>query len=217
MVVGLVRLEQGQIAVRFFVVVAVCGLMAGCTTGSIAPPRDQILYEVPQTSGANSMPQNAGSSDFTDRIEAALAHDVPTVSAEAGLSGTPIDDDRLNLAEYTLEQQRIDAAIAERELEAAREQLVIVQPDASVPHPVRGANIALYAKQTSHAVGEKRHGRGLNPFAPRGNCRRFASADEAQRVFLTEGGPERDPRNLDPDGDGFACAWDPEPYRRLGL
>ena len=27
------------------------------------------------------------------------------------------------------------------------------------------------------------------------------------------GGPERDPRGLDPDGDGFACDWDPAPFR----
>ncbi|NDH39999.1 MAG: hypothetical protein EBY45_06195 [Gammaproteobacteria bacterium] len=25
--------------------------------------------------------------------------------------------------------------------------------------------------------------------------------------------PERDPMGLDPDGDGFACGWDPEPFR----
>lgn len=206
---------------RFLVLGVLCGLAAGCTSGAIAPPRDQILYEVP-TSAPQPIPQVDGPDDFTRRIEAALAEDpsMPLASAApvpAGTAGTPIDDDRLNLAEYTLDQQRIDAAIAERELAEARERLVIVQPDASVPQPQAGANIALFASRTTHAVGEQRYSRGFNPFAPRGNCRRFASADEAQRAFLAEGGPERDPRNLDPDGDGFACAWDPEPYRRLSL
>ena len=28
------------------------------------------------------------------------------------------------------------------------------------------------------------------------------------------GGPERDSEGLDPDGDGFACGWDPAPFRR---
>lgn len=203
-----------------------CGLVAGCTSGAIAPPRDRVLYEVP-SSPIEPIPRVSEPDDFTSRIEAALADQPapattempasPSAPVTAGTAGTPIDDDRLNLAEYTLEQQRIDAAIAERELAEARERLVIVQPEATVPQPMTGANIALFAKQTTHAVGEQRYSRGFKPFAPRGNCRRFTSADEAQRAFLAEGGPERDPRNLDPDGDGFACSWDPEPYRRLSL
>ena len=205
---------------RNLVLGVLCGVAAGCTTAAIAPPRDQVLYEVP-TSAPQPMPQMTGRDDFTSRIEAALSVDPtaaqPGAVVPPGAAGTPIDDDRLNLAEYTLEQQRMDAAIAERELREAREQLVIVQPDATVPRAVEGANIALFAKRTSHAVGDQRYSRGFNPFRPRGNCQRFASADEAQRAFLAEGGPGSDPRNLDPDGDGFACGWDPEPYRRLSL
>ncbi len=48
----------------------------------------------------------------------------------------------------------------------------------------------------------------------RRNCARYASAEAAQAAFLSRGGPERDPMGLDPDGDGFACAWDPAPYRQ---
>ncbi len=48
----------------------------------------------------------------------------------------------------------------------------------------------------------------------RRNCARYASAEAAQAAFLARGGPERDPMGLDPDGDGFACAWDPAPYRQ---
>ena len=35
----------------------------------------------------------------------------------------------------------------------------------------------------------------------------------AQQAFLEAGGPERDRKGLDPDGDGYACAWDPTPFR----
>ena len=35
----------------------------------------------------------------------------------------------------------------------------------------------------------------------------------AQEAFLKAGGPERDRYGLDPDGDGFACRWDPTPFR----
>ena len=35
----------------------------------------------------------------------------------------------------------------------------------------------------------------------------------AQAEFLRRGGPDRDPKALDPDGDGFACSWDPRPFQ----
>jgi hypothetical protein len=44
--------------------------------------------------------------------------------------------------------------------------------------------------------------------------RTLPTQDAAQEAFLAAGGPERDRNNLDPDGDGFACWWDPEPFRR---
>ena len=34
-----------------------------------------------------------------------------------------------------------------------------------------------------------------------------------RRRSWSRGGPERDRKGLDPDGDGFACAWDPRPFR----
>lgn len=39
------------------------------------------------------------------------------------------------------------------------------------------------------------------------DCGDFDSSEEAQRRFLTDGGPENDPNGLDRDGDGFACEW----------
>ncbi|PIV74237.1 MAG: hypothetical protein COW55_10030 [Rhodobacteraceae bacterium CG17_big_fil_post_rev_8_21_14_2_50_65_11] len=78
-----------------------------------------------------------------------------------------------------------------------------------------GPNIIEYALVTSHPVGEQRHNR-LN-FAAGArherNCRAYRSDDLAQEAFLAAGGPERDRQALDPDGDGYACGWDPTPYR----
>ncbi|WP_256947378.1 hypothetical protein [Haematobacter genomosp. 1] len=92
------------------------------------------------------------------------------------------------------------------------------QQVAAVPLPQRtntGPNIVAYALQTTNNVGEQRYSR-VNPF--RGNmnasaCARYASPDLAQQAFLEAGGPENDRRSLDPDGDGFACDWDPTPFR----
>jgi hypothetical protein len=42
-----------------------------------------------------------------------------------------------------------------------------------------------------------------------GDCSSYPGALEAQRAFITAGGPELDPENLDSDGDGYACSYDP--------
>jgi hypothetical protein len=225
---------------RFVVAAIALGLLGACTSGAVTVPRDTVLYEVPRPAtpfaGSPAAAAPAPTEDFASRIGRAIDGGAPGAAAAAPdwsppsppaaaqgqprtttstAQASPLDDDRLNLNEYTLEQQRIDAAIAERELEAARRQLVVVQPEATVPQAAPGVNIALYAQQTTHRVGERRFQRPALAFASRGACRRFASADDAQRFFLANGGPARDPHGLDPDGDGFACGWDPEPFRRL--
>lgn len=208
-----------------------CGVLSACTSGNLPggnnPP---VLIEVPRP-GVDPYPANpadpyapypyatapraaAPEGDFTSRIEGAL--DGPAGTMGGMTAPTPLDDDRLNLTLYTIEQQKLDAAAAERELENARSQLVIVQPG-SLPDRVTGVNIALFAQQTTHDVGERRYARSLGGGGFGSRCGQFATGDEAQRAFLANGGPESDPNGLDPDGDGFACSWDPTPYRQLKL
>jgi hypothetical protein len=198
--------------------IIVCGVLAACTSTGVTVPDEQVLYEVPPAGGAST----SGGDDFTRTIEGALNEGAPPAYASpTGQAlpqwGTPIDDDRLNLMQWTLEQQKIDAAVAERELAEARSQLVVVQPG-PLPNRVEGVNIALYAQQTTNAVGERRYDRGMGAqVSGLGNCGRFRDQDAAQRAFLAGGGPEADRYGIDPDGDGFACRWDPTPYRQLAL
>jgi hypothetical protein len=105
---------------------------------------------------------------------------------------------------------------AER-LARARSQYTVVQPTAVPQRPGGGTgpSIVEFALQTTHAPGTpvyRRSGIRLNS-DPLANCGRYASADLAQEDFLASGGPERDRRGIDPDGDGFACGWDPRPFR----
>lgn len=105
---------------------------------------------------------------------------------------------------------------AER-LARARAQYQVVQPTAVPQRPggEGGSSLVEFALQTSHAPGTpvyRRSGLRLNS-DPLANCGRYASADLAQEDFLSSGGPERDRRGIDPDGDGFACGWDPRPFR----
>jgi hypothetical protein len=79
-----------------------------------------------------------------------------------------------------------------------------------------GPNLFNYALSTTHRVGEQRYTRRnlLRWQRWEAACAQFVNQDLAQEAFLAAGGPERDPENLDPDGDGFACWWDPAPFRQ---
>jgi hypothetical protein len=57
----------------------------------------------------------------------------------------------------------------------------------------------------------KRSGLGIRDV--NASCAKYASSDQAQQDFLAKGGPDRDRMGVDPDGDGFACSWDPRPFR----
>ena len=96
---------------------------------------------------------------------------------------------------------------------AAREQ---VQPTAVPQRPSNtGPNIVEYAINAPNVKGQEWYSRSLLTTQGRyqRNCADYSSPDEAQRDFLARGGPERDRRGIDPDGDGFACGWDPAPFK----
>lgn len=146
--------------------------------------------------------------------------DPMTGSINPGL-GTPIDvaTDRTTISD----EQNFDA-VAERETiasDAARieqnaEAYTVVQPTAVPQRPNEGApNVVAYALSTSNRLGERIYERSSLFSESRYDraCSGFSSQDEAQAEFLRRGGPERDRAGMDPDGDGFACQWNPMPYR----
>ena len=139
-----------------------------------------------QASPSNPAPQLAGSPRISDE------NDFQAVSARQSIES--------------------DAARLERQ----RAQYQQVQPVA-VPQRTEeaGPNIVRYALSTSNPKGVRVYSRsGINLKARnQRNCAEFASPDQAQVAFLDSGGPERDRKALDPDGDGYACGWDPAPYR----
>lgn len=97
-----------------------------------------------------------------------------------------------------------------------RAQYAVVQPTALPSRTGNNQpNVVAYALQTKHPRGTQVHRRlGLSSAAKTSrNCAAYSSADEAQIDFLARGGPAKDRLALDPDGDGFACNWDPAKYR----
>lgn len=118
-----------------------------------------------------------------------------------------------------ISEQSFDPTAPRGETEAERNarlsaQFETVAPEALPERPADTTNIVAYALSTTHRVGQEQHRRSPIQFRNHERaCAQFASQDLAQEEFLRRGGPERDPLNLDPNGDGFACWWDPEPFR----
>ena len=80
-----------------------------------------------------------------------------------------------------------------------------------------GPNIVQYALNAPNNRGQAIYSRSALSGEARfqRNCAKYNTPDDAQRDFLSRGGPERDRLGIDPDGDGFACGWDPTPFRAL--
>lgn len=92
----------------------------------------------------------------------------------------------------------------------------IITPTALPTRTGSGPNVVAFALSTKHAVGTKAYSRiGLTTQSRHQKaCAKYGSSSEAQSAFLTKGGPKKDRLGLDPDGDGFACSWDPTPFRQ---
>lgn len=115
------------------------------------------------------------------------------------------------------ERQSIESD-AER-LAANRERYKVIEPTDLPSRPGEtGPNIVAYALATNNPVGEPLYQRFLLFMTAdkyRSNCAAYASPDLAQIAFLAQGGPDKDPLGIDPDGDGFACAWNPSVFRSV--
>lgn len=93
---------------------------------------------------------------------------------------------------------------------------VPVRPVRLGARPAQDApNVVAFALATDHPVGTARYTRSETSAdrAARA-CGRYVSDDLAQAAFLQAGGPEGDRLGMDPDGDGYACGWDPDRFRR---
>jgi hypothetical protein len=102
-------------------------------------------------------------------------------------------------------------------IEQNRAQYQEIAPTALPERGGAGASpIIEYAINAPNRLGEAIYSRsGLALGNHDKACARYASPADAQEAFLNAGGPRRDSRNLDPDGDGFACSWDPTPFQKV--
>ena len=134
-------------------------------------------------------------------------------AAPANLGDNPTISDEQNF-DAVASRETIESDAQRRADQAGR--LIVVEP---VPLPTEransGPNIVQYAINAPNQKGQQWWSRTILSGDSRfqRNCATYANPDAAQRDFLSRGGSERDSRGLDPDGDGFACGWDPAPFK----
>lgn len=203
--------------------------------------RDAALTGIPAVAPINSGPINpaplgapiegsaqATAAQTTAVLDATrpggLGNDAATNSGLVPLNASPSNPapDAVNDVGIS-DENSFDAVSGQRSIESDaariasnRAQYEVVQPEALPDRQSDGPNIVAFALKNQHAVGQSIYSRGMFSSAGRAarNCAKYASADQAQIEFLSRGGPENDRGGLDPDGDGYACDWDPRPFRR---
>lgn len=199
--------------------------------GQAVPPAQAISGETAGTgaTGATGAPLSATGS--TGTAEGDLAKDTQAVlaatranSGVAPVNASPSNPPPVQLNNPGISDENDFAAVGARRsrqddaaLRAAQQaQYEQIQPTALPSRTGKaGPSIVEYALNTSQPVGASRYKRvGFNMQARyQTNCAKYPSPDMAQQDFLAKGGPEKDRLGLDPDGDGYACSWDPAPFR----
>lgn len=152
-------------------------------------------------------PLNAMSADASNAAGAGAV-----AATTAGTGSAAISDEQSFSAVASRETIQSDAA----RLAENRAKYVVIEPT-QLPQREggNGASVVQYALKTNNPVGQQLYSRSSIAAQTRFEraCAQYPSPDQAQQVFLDSGGPKRDPKGMDPDGDGFACYWDPIPFR----
>ena len=197
--------------------------------GAALPAPDAVSSQ-PLGGGAQMAggPSGGDANDIAAQTRAALGTDPDDLAANSGKpivqAGPGNPAPQIADAPGISVENSFDAVSANRSIEddaarvAAQRQQYQVATVQSLPSRSggEGPNIVAYALSSKHAPGTQIYQRiGLNKQSKfERNCAGYPGPDLAQIDFLDKGGPERDRLGLDPDGDGFACSWDPRPFRK---
>lgn len=184
------------------------------------PPATQTTAQT-----ATYVPQSGDTSDDIARETAAALAAANGNSGVAPVEASPSNPAPALVSNPGISDEQDFQAVASREsIQSDAERIAqnrasyqVVAPTALPERDADGTpNVVQYALSTSHPKGTQVYSRaGFNLAAKaQRNCAAFPSPDQAQIEFLSNGGPQRDRKGLDPDGDGYACGWDPAPFRR---
>ena len=132
-----------------------------------------------------------------------------------GNSNLKISDGVLDLSQFSQEQQKVEREQAAKRREELKAGRVVLEVNSKEKITLKSVNLAVFARSVSNKVGEKIYYRNFLSTENNSSCKKFSNKNAAQIFFLENGGPKNDYHNLDVDGDGFACKWDPSIYRKI--
>ena len=121
----------------------------------------------------------------------------------------------LDLSQFTQEQQKVEREQAAKRREELKAGRVVLEANHEEKIKRQSVNLAVFARSVSNKLGEKIHYRKFISSGAGSGCEKFYNNNSAQIFFLENGGPKNDFYNIDVDGDGFACKWDPAIYRKI--
>ena len=181
--------------------------------------REAALQGTPLPTGTPIVPptpEGVTSSDLAAAgIEGGATNTPAPAQPQTALASNPTISDEQDFSAVS-GRESIESDAERRARQAAAYQLI-----EATALPTRNGrvepNIVQYALQAPNNRGEEVFDRaGLSGESRfQRNCAKYRTPDEAQRDFLTKGGPQRDRLGIDPDGDGFACGWDPQAFRSI--
>ena len=170
---------------------------------------DLAAAGIGQNAARPALPANLGADPLrTQGLDASPSNPAPQLANSSGLS------DEQNF-DAVAGRETIESDAERRAAQAAVRQQVAPTAVPQRPRDV-GPDIVEYALNAPNILGQEWYSRSLlsGEGRFRRNCAGYATPDDAQRDFLARGGPDRDRRGIDPDGDGFACGWDPAPFKQ---
>lgn len=182
----------------------------------------QALQGSPIQSGVIS-DETAGPTSISAAIEQAvnqtpaLMDSDPNRPRSAAIAGIQSTSSISDTQDFDAVKSRSTIESDAQRLANNRAQYVEVAPTALPTRSGSSGNttIVAYALQTNNSLGQQIYSRSKNSSESKFKkvCSKFGSSDQAQQAFLDAGGPQKDRKGMDPDGDGFACYWDPAPFR----
>lgn len=185
--------------------------LAGGAGGFTQPPSVQTSPmggAIPASDLAAAGIGSAGAPMTAPGMQSPLGNPAGQIRSNTGISDEQSFD-------AVSERETIESDAQRRAAQIAAREQIAPQPLPDRP-AATGPNIVEYALNAPNVKGQPWYSRSLLSGERRfqRNCAAYATADDAQRDFLARGGPERDRLGIDPDGDGFACGWDPAPFQR---
>lgn len=166
--------------------------------------------------------ENVGSTGISVALEEAVRQ---TPDLNGGVSTSQNTMARTTASTIGISDEQDFEAVSSREtiesdaarLANQRAQYKLITPTALPTRSGKSgaSRVVAFALATNNSVGEAAYSRSGSTSQAKYEkaCGKYPSSNDAQEAFLNNGGPHKDRKGLDPDGDGFACAWNPAPFR----